>query len=368
VPLFQEQLMQMAIDVAGFTAGEADQLRQAMGSKRSGERMDRLRKRFYAGMAEFAITGETADAIWSKLAAFASFGFPESHSVSFAYLVYSSAWLKLHYPAAFCAALLNAQPMGFWSPATLVADAVRHGVTVLGPDVNASAAAATLLDGSIRLGVASVRTIGADLAVRIAAARPYKTLADVVRANALTTPQTEALATAGAFGCFGHNRRSDLWAAGAAAQSQPDRLAGIVIGDHAPELPEMTLVEVAVADLWATGIPLDSSLTQFVRGELDEQGVVTATALGALDDGVRVLVAGVVTHRQRPNTASGVTFVNLEDETGLINVICSRGVWIRYRQVAQSATAMLIRGRLEKADGVVNVVAERLEALELATT
>ncbi len=144
VPLFQEQLMQMAVDVAGFTAAEADQLRQAMGAKRSTERMARLKGRLYAGMAARGIAGEVADRIYEQLAAFANFGFPESHSVSFAYLVYASAWLKLHYPAAFLAALLNAQLMGFWGPVTLVGDACRHGVVVRGPDVNASAAAATL--------------------------------------------------------------------------------------------------------------------------------------------------------------------------------------------------------------------------------
>jgi hypothetical protein len=144
VPIFQEQMMQMAIDVAGFTGAEADQLRQAMGSKRSHQRMAQLRARFYDGMAERGITGAVADEIYDKVAAFANFGFPESHSVSFAYLVYASSWIKLHYPAAFCAALLNAQPMGFWSPATIVADARRHGVLVRGPDVNASSDVATL--------------------------------------------------------------------------------------------------------------------------------------------------------------------------------------------------------------------------------
>ncbi|MGH9206417.1 MAG: error-prone DNA polymerase, partial [Acidimicrobiales bacterium] len=155
VPLFQEQLMQMAIDVAGFTPAESDQLRQAMGSKRSTQRMERLRDRFYSGMAERGITGEVADSIYAKLAGFANFGFPESHSVSFAYLVYASSWLKLHYPAAFCAGLLNAQPMGFWSPRTLVADAERHGVEVRGPDINASSAKADLEDQGmvVRLGL-----------------------------------------------------------------------------------------------------------------------------------------------------------------------------------------------------------------------
>src|SRR5437763_641800 len=181
VPLFQEQLMQMAIDVAGFTGAESDQLRQAMGSKRSGERMERLRARLSEGMAERGITGDVADAIYDKLAAFANFGFPESHSVSFAYLVYASAWIKHHFPAAFCAALLNAQPMGFWAPKTLVADARRHGVEVRRADVNLSSAQATLEEGAVRLGLEYVRTIGLEMAERIAAGRPYSSMEDLVR-------------------------------------------------------------------------------------------------------------------------------------------------------------------------------------------
>jgi error-prone DNA polymerase len=367
VPLFQEQLMQMAIDVAGFTPAEADQLRQAMGSKRSVERMERLKARLYEGMAERGITGETADAIYDKLVAFANYGFPESHSVSFAYLVYISAWLKHHYPAAFLAALLNAQPMGFWAPQTLVADARRHGVAVLGPDVNASAAAATLTaEGAVRLGIEYVRTIGKDLAARIDAGRPYADMEDVVRRCGLTEPQVEALATAGAFGCFDVGRRQALWAAGAVAQARPGRLPGVVTGTHAPALPGMTPVEEAAADLWATGLSPDSSPTQFVRPQLDDLGVVTAAALRDVAAGERVLVGGVVTHRQRPATASGTTFLNLEDETGLVNVVCSKGLWARHRRVARSSPALLVRGRLEKAEGVLNVVAERLEPLPLS--
>src|SRR5829696_2967561 len=188
VPLFQEQLMQMAIDVAGFSASEADQLRQAMGSKRSRQRMERLRERLYEGMAERGIEGEVADRIYEKLAAFANFGFPESHSVSFAYLVYASAWLKLHYPAAFLAALLKAQPMGFWSPHTLVRDARRHGVRVRRPDVDASEATSTLEPDpdspegvAVRLGLVEVRNVGEDLATRIAEGRPYASMEDLVR-------------------------------------------------------------------------------------------------------------------------------------------------------------------------------------------
>ena len=380
VPLFQEQLMQMAVDVAGFTAAEADQLRQAMGSKRSHARMEALRARLYQGMAERGITGEVADAIHDKLVAFANFGFPESHSVSFAYLVYASAWFKFHYPAAFCAALLNAQPMGFWAPQTLVADARRHGVTVRGPDVNASAAKAVLERGeenqpAVRVGLEYVRTIGEDLAGRIAEGRPYAGMEDVVRRCGLTEPQVEALATAGAFGCFtAHGdgqgpaleRRQALWAAGAVSQAGAERLPGVVTGTRAPLLPGMTKMEEAAADLWATGLSPTSSPTEFARPALEELGVVTAAGLAQTPPGTRVLVGGVVTHRQRPATAEGTTFVNLEDETGLVNVICSKGVWARHRRVARSCPALLVRGRLERAEGVVNVVAERIERLDLA--
>jgi len=386
VPLFQEQLMQMAIDVAGFSASEADQLRQAMGSKRSQARMEALKARFYSGMAANGIepAGPVADAIWEKLLAFANFGFPESHSVSFAYLVYSSAWLKHHYPAAFCTALLNTQPMGFWSPQTLCADARRHGVMILGPDVNASAAAATLEPHSrgnsgpkrpaisskqqgpaVRVGLSYVRSVGREMAERVAAGRPYVDMEDVVRRAGLNQAQVEALATAGAFGCFGLDRRAALWSAGAVSQSRPGRLAGVVTGVDAPPLPGMEPLEEAAADLWATGLSPDSSPTQFARPYLDRIGVLTSTALADAEPDRRVRVAGVVTHRQRPATASGTTFLNLEDETGLVNVICSKGVWARYRRAARSAPALLVSGRLERAEGVVNVVAERIEALDL---
>ncbi|HVE63605.1 MAG TPA: error-prone DNA polymerase, partial [Mycobacteriales bacterium] len=283
VPLFQEQLMQMAIDVAGFTAGEADQLRSAMGSKRSIERMERIRGRLYEGMAERGITGEVADRIYEKLAAFASFGFPESHSVSFAYLVYASSWIKLHYPAAFCAALINAQPMGFYSPQTLVADARRHGVTVLGPDLNASAATATL-EGrreapAVRLGISSVRLIGAELAEQIAAGRPYAHMEDLASRVTLSAPQLESLATAGAFAGLGLERRAALWSAGAVAGTRPGHLAGTVTGEAAPELPAMTALDTTAADVWAIGLSPERSATEFVRAELDALGVVTAAGL-----------------------------------------------------------------------------------------
>jgi error-prone DNA polymerase len=387
VPLFQEQLMQMAIDVAGFTAAEADQLRQAMGSKRSVERMDALKGRLYAGMAARGITGEIADQIYEKLVAFANFGFPESHSVSFAYLVYASAWFKLHYPAAFTAGLLDGQPMGFWSPQTIVNDARRHGVEVRGPDVNSSRADSLLEPcptssggAAVRLGLSYVRHIGADLAERIEAGRPYADVEDLVRRTGVTTPQAEALATAGALGCFELERREALWVAGAVAQAGPDlaapgpasssrsrtaRLGGLVTGAEAPRLPVMDTVERNEADLWATGLSGDHYPTEFVRDQLTSMGVVTAAGLRSVPAGQRIRVAGVVTHRQRPATAQGITFVNLEDETGLINVICHREIWDRFRRVARSAPAFVVAGRLERVETVINILAERIDALPL---
>jgi error-prone DNA polymerase len=373
VPLFQEQLMQMAIDVAGFSPAEADQLRQAMSAKRSTQRMQALRARFYAGTTRRGITGPAAGAIWGKMAAFASFGFPESHAVSFAYLVYASAWLKLHYPAAFLAGLLNSQPMGFWAPRTLVADARRHGVHVHRPDVSTSTPAASLEERdspgrpAVRLGLASVRTIGHQAAAQIAAGQPYRDLADLARRTTLTQPQSEALALAGATASLdGGNRRHALWAAGALAHTGPGQLDGITPGADPPPLPPMTPAEEAAADLWATGITTGTSLTELARPDLDKRGVTTAAKLKNAPNRQRATVAGVVTHRQRPETANGTTFINLEDETGLINIICPPGVWARHRRTAQQAPAMIVHGRVEAGYGVVNVVAETIEPLKLA--
>jgi error-prone DNA polymerase len=371
VPLFQEQLMQMAIDVAGFTPAEADELRQAMGSKRSRARMERLRERLYTGMAERGITGDIADEVFLKMSAFANYGFPESHSVSFAYLVYASSWIKLHEPAAFCAALLNAQPMGFYSPHSLVQDARRHGVVVRTPDLNRSADTAVLEpcpeshNGmAVRLGISSIRGLGEDLAKEVAAGRPYSSIEELVRRHeSLNLQHLEAMATAGAFAGLGFERREALWAVGAVAQSRPDCLAGMVTGAHAPTLPGMTPLEEAVADLWATGVSPDGHPTRFLREHLDALGVVTAAGLWEVTPGQRVLVGGIVTHRQRPMTAQGTTFLNLEDETGLINVVCSKGCWARFRRTARGAPALLIQGRLERSEGVINIIAERLDPL-----
>ncbi|MGZ4574977.1 MAG: error-prone DNA polymerase, partial [Mycobacteriaceae bacterium] len=375
VPLFQEQLMQIAVDVAGFTGTEADELRRAMGSKRSPEKMQRLRQRFYEGMQQkHGITGDVADRIFEKLFAFANFGFPESHSMSFASLVFYSAWFKLHYPAAFCAALLRAQPMGFYSAQSLVADARRHGVTVRGPDVNSSLPQATLEPvrggvNGVRLGLGAVRNVGDVVAQRIVDERvengQFAGLVDLTRRVGLSVPQTEGLATAGALGCFDLERRQALCAAGAEAAERPDRLPGTGVGTTAPALPGMSDVELAVADVWATGVSPDSYPTQFLRPQLDALGVIPAGHLLAVRDGSRVLVGGAVTHRQRPATAGGVTFLNLEDETGMVNVVCSQGLWARYRRVVRSAPALLIRGVVQNAEGAVTVVADHVQRMDL---
>lgn len=377
VPLFQEQLMQMAVDAAGFNPAEADQLRRAMGSKRSTERMERLKGRLFTGMAERGITGRTADEVFEQLSGFADFGFPESHAASFAHIVYSSAWLKCHYPAAFTAALLNAQPMGFYSVNTLVADARRHGVEVRRPDINVSGVKAGLEpDGrqpvspvsgtaAIRLGLSQIRGINSATAERIVTGQPYSDLSDVVRRVELSSAQLEALATADAFASLGIERRQALWLAGIAAREQADMLPGTTIGAAVPALPGMSAVELSGADYWSVRLSPDSHPVQFARGLLDAGGVLRIEDLGSHAKGSRIWVAGLVTHRQRPSTAGGITFLNLEDETGMLNVICSEGLWSRYRRMARTAVALRIRGVLEGTEGVVNLMADKLIELEL---
>ena len=410
IPIFQEQLMQIAMAVGGCSGEDADLLRRAMGSKRGIEKIESLKGKLYAGMAENGITGDTADEIYGKIQAFASFGFAESHSLSFALLVYASAWMRLHYPGVFLASLLRAQPMGFYSPASLTADARRHGVVIRRPDINRSGADAGMeaIEGAspetrdacldpeqppveegfdhtapahdaehrrdgglaVRLGLADVTGIGARLAARIVTERQahgdYVDQRDLARRIGLTAPQLEALATAGAFEGFGMTVREALWAAGAAAEERPETLPHTSIVVQPPLLPETTGMDRVAADLWATGISPDDHPVAHVRAELAERGVLTFAALKGAESGRRVEIGGVVTHRQRPATASGITFLNIEDETGMVNVIASVGVWQRYRRVAREAPAMIVRGILERSpEGVVNVVADRFERLPI---
>jgi error-prone DNA polymerase len=411
VPLFQEQLMQMAMTVGNCSAEDADLLRRAMGSKRGLEKISSLREKLYAGMAENGIVDAQADSIYDKIEAFANFGFAESHSISFALLVYASSWIKLHYPAVFLASLLRAQPMGFYSPASLTADARRHGVEVLRPDLALSGVHAVLegvhepsvrdacthdeqppvglfdpktADGtfektaehrrdrglSVRLGLAAVRGIGADLAQRIVDERAhgdYRDLADLSRRVGLSAAQLESLASAGAFEGLGLSRREAIWDAGYAALDKADYLPDTFVAVQPPLFPLLSAAEQVVSDLWATGISPDDHPVRHVREYLDQRGVLTAEGMKTAEPDRRVEVGGVVIHRQRPSTAGGVTFMNLEDETGMINVICTVGVWNRYRRVARESAALIIRGILERSpEGVTNLIADAFEELPVA--
>ncbi|TAM68925.1 MAG: error-prone DNA polymerase [Microbacteriaceae bacterium] len=435
VPLFQEQVMQMAMAVGDCTGEDADLLRRAMGSKRGKEKIDTLREKIFAGMASRGISNDDAQSIYDKIEAFANFGFAESHALSFALLVYASSWLKLHYPAAFLAALLHAQPMGFYSPQSLTADAVRHGVQVRHVDILRSGVHATLeplVDGTpaepvstesvstesvstksvsakpaatgqarcldreqppvpekfdrtapdasaahrrdgnhaVRLGLAGVSTIGEKLAERIVAEREsygdYTDMAELAHRIELSASQLEALAAAGAFETLGLTRREALWNAGPASQERRDYLPGVSLTVQPPLLPVLSAAEQTNYDLWATGISPGDHPLRHLREPLAACGVLRIEQLTTAEPGRRIEVAGVVTHRQRPSTAGGITFLNIEDETGMLNVISSVGVWNRYRRVAREAPAMVIRGILERSpEGVISLVADRFESLPL---
>lgn len=369
VPLFQEQLMQIAVDAAGFSGTEADDLRRAMGSKRSPARMEAIRKRFYEGLAATnGITGEVADKLWSKIVAFAAYGFPESHSQSFASLVYFSAWMKYHYPAQFCVGLLRAQPMGFYSPQSLLQDARRHGVAVLPATINDSGEQARIEmregEARIRLGLNLIKGLGDKAAKRVEEAAPFSSVADLSRRADLSVAQVEALAEAGALDCLGLTRRQAMWQAGVAATERAGMLPGLS-AITAPALPGMSAFELMATDVASTGVTHDKQPMEMVRAQLDAQGIVPASRLLSLPDSTRIKVAGIVTHRQRPGTAGGVVFFGLEDETGLINVMVTPGLWNRDRITARTARAMIVRGIVQNASGAATIAADRLEPLPL---
>ncbi|MGV8880738.1 MAG: error-prone DNA polymerase [Rhodoglobus sp.] len=412
VPIFQEQLMQVAMAVGGCNADDADLLRRAMGSKRGIDKIETLRLKLYDGMAANGITGKDADTIYQSIQAFAGFGFAESHALSFGLLVYASAWMRLHYPGAFLAALLRAQPMGFYSPQSLVADARRHGVEVLRPDIQLSGTFATLepksegafaatgmsqcldhdqppvsevfdrssrddnadhrRDGaySVRLGFDEVASLGVAMAKKIVAERErggnFASMNDLVRRVGLSTTQLEALSASGAFDSFGLTRREALWNSGNAAQDRAEYLPGSIVTVQPPLFSMPSEVDELMSDLWATGVSVDSHPVHHLRKQLAARGILTAADLKTAEPGRRIQIGGVVTHRQRPATASGITFINIEDETGLINVICSVGVWDRYRRIVRESPSLVVRGILERSsEGVTNLVADKFEVLSM---
>ena len=419
VPLFQEQLMQMAMAVGGCTAEDADLLRRAMGSKRGVERIDSLKQQLFEGMARNGIPEDAAEKIYAQIEAFAGFGFAESHSISFALIVYASSWIKLHYPAAFLAGLLRAQPMGFYAPRTLVADARRHGVTVRAPDVfwsgvhsdlellvpaagartkeeNTAGAAATGMpqctdpeqppvgdfdrnqadtsaqhrrDGhfAVRLGLSEIRGLSAEAKTRIVRARaeaPFHSLEDLARRANLNTAALEALAKAGACDSFGLTRREALWRAAPAAQHREEFLAHTGASVQLPLLPSLSDSEQVALDLWSTGVHTTHHPVALLRDDLDAQGVTRSDLLPTRHTDELVTVAGIVTHRQRPGTAGGITFVTLEDEHGSVNIIVWRRVWERYRLLLRTAPALTVRGRLERTpEGVFHVIGQTFTEL-----
>jgi error-prone DNA polymerase len=394
VPLFQEQLLRMAMVVAGFTGGEAEELRRAMGFKRSVKRMQQIEARLRDGMAKHGITGEAADQIVLSITSFALYGFPESHAASFALLVYASAYLKAHFPAAFYTALLNNQPMGFYSPATLVKDAQRHGVRFAPIDVQISTWNCFVQDdGAIRLGLRYVRGLRDQIGQRIEgngavgqwgneAMRKFNSFDELVARAGLRQDELRTLAEIGALASLGGDRRSALWQAeragrpagpllmdmgtDTASASLPDlptsRPADFQDRPASP-LPPMSLPDRVRADYDGTGLTIGPHPMSFLRASLATRGVQRARDLLNGRGGRRVRVAGAVLVRQRPGTAKGFVFLSLEDETGIANVIVTPDVFAAYKRVIVDEPYLLVEGVLQNQDGAVSVKADRVDGL-----
>jgi error-prone DNA polymerase len=364
VPLFQEQLLRMAMATAGFTGGEAEELRRAFGFKRSARAMKAVEEKLRAGMARQGITGEPAEAIVRSITAFALYGFPESHAASFALLAYASAYLKAHHPAAFYAALLNNQPMGFYHPATIVRDAQRHGQAIHPADVSVSGWLSTIEpDGAVRLGLRYVKGLREEAGRRIEAERrrgPFASVADLVRRAGLHQDELGQLARIGALESLLPGRRAALWEAERAARPTGPLYAALPDPPEPSPLRPMTPIERVVADYEGTGLSLGPHPVAFHRARLGRMRVARAADLARLPDGAWVKVAGAVVVRQRPGTAKGFVFLNLEDETGLSNVIVRPALFHRHRLALVTEPFLLVEGRLQHQDHVISVRAERL--------
>jgi error-prone DNA polymerase len=371
VPLFQEQLLRMAMATAGFTGGEAEELRRAFGFKRSERAMKEVELKLRAGMARQGISGDAAEAIIHSITAFALYGFPESHAASFALLAYASAYLKAHHPAAFYAALLNNQPMGFYDPATIVNDAGRHGQVIHPADVNYSGWLCTIEPtgspaGAVRLGLRYVRGLREEAGLRLEAERtrrPFASVEDLVKRGGLRRDEVAQLARVGALASLEPERRAALWEAERAGRPAGALYQELVAAPEASPLRPMSAEERLVADYDGTGLTLGPHPMAFRRGRLLRIGVSRAADLAAFRHGAWVKVAGAVVVRQRPGTAKGFVFLNLEDETGLINVIVRPALFHRHRLALVNESFLLIEGTLQRQDNVTSVRAERLAPL-----
>ncbi len=385
VPIFQEQAMKLAVVAAGFTPGEADQLRRAMAAFKRPGVIDRFRQKLIDGMLARGLTGEFAERVFTQIRGFGEYGFPESHAASFALLVYVSCWLKHHYPAAFCAAVINSQPMGFYAPAQLVKDAQEHGVQVVGVDVNASDWDCTLeplprVEGKVmerpemrlRLGLCMVRGLAMEVGQGIVAARTergsFVDLADFTRRTRLGQATITRLADAGALESLAGDRRAALWQS-LAQDRKPKDLAlfaatGADSDDALPStLRPMAPIEEVYADYQTTGLSLRAHPLSFVRDQLNRLRVTPAKDLKQTADGKFLRVAGLVLLRQRPSTARGITFVTLEDETGSMNLVLKPEIWEKYYKIARRSNAWLAHGVLENREGIVHILVGRIEDL-----
>ena len=378
VPIFQEQLLRMAMVVAGFSGGEAEELRRAMGFKRSVERMEQIEGRLRSGMTERGITGAAQDEIVRGITSFALYGFPESHSASFALIAYASAYLRAHHPAAFLAGMLNAWPLGFYSPATLVKDAERHGVAVRPIDVARSAWDCTLeAEGArpaVRLGLRYVRTLSRETGARLVAARaaPFASLADFAARAAPRRHELDALAEAGALAGIdpaARERRSALWQVGALERDPRSLFAGVPPPDADTESPleALTPLETTLADYRSTGLTTGPHVMAHLRAGLRARGVLSARELRAVPNGRFVRVAGHVIVRQRPGSAKGFCFVTLEDETGTANGVFTPDQFERLRGPLHAAPLVELAGPVQNVDGVIHVRVREVRPLEALT-
>jgi error-prone DNA polymerase len=377
VPLFQEQLLRIAMIAANFTGGEAEELRRAMGFKRSQARMQEIEARLRSGMAANGIVGETQDRIVESITSFALYGFPESHAASFALIAYASAYLKCHYLAAFTAALLNNQPMGFYHPATLVKDAQRHGLHFLPVDATRSSWKCTLESRgqgpadlgqwSVRLGFNYVRGVRRETAEAIIAARPFSSLAGLVRrAPGIRKDELRMLAEIGAFAPLGLDRRSALWEAERALRPAGPLFESSEPPEPPSPLPPMNTSERIQADFYGTGLTIGPHPMYLYRESLRSRGVLAAADLPQVPRNRMVKVAGCVICRQRPATARGFLFVSLEDETGIANAIVEPDLFDAYRETLVKAPYLLIEGLLQNQQGAISVKLRRAEPLHFA--
>jgi error-prone DNA polymerase len=369
VPLFQEQVMRLAMVVADYTPGEADQLRRDMAAWHRTGRMERHRERLITRMQAKGISAEFAERVFEQIRGFGEYGFPESHAASFALIAYATAWLKCHYPAEFACSLLNAQPMGFYMPATIVEDAKRHHVVVRSIDAQASEWDCTLepcvesAGGlAVRMGLRYVKGLGERERQRIAQARraaPFASLQDFTRRTGLDEGSLGALAEAGAFEAFHLDRRTALWDTRRLARAQKESLS-LPSRERPPAFTPLTPFEEVGWDYRRTSHSARRHPLEPMRPSLIRRGLPDASTVAEMKNGAKVRYAGLVICRQRPGTAGGVVFMTLEDETGFVNVVVWESVFQRYSVLAKTASFLGITGKLQVEDGVVHLVAEEL--------